>query len=150
MYRQLKLDDIWIGSGTGKRFQYIPAHDNAKQMGYSKAEALSVFHAITGCDQTSAFANKGKNTAWDSWTVFSEATDAFNTLSHMPTEESITAAMPLVEQYVVFVYDIASTTWVTVDEARRDLLTRKGRAIKSIPPTSDALLQHVKRAVYQA
>ena len=83
------------------------------------------------------------------WKVFYEVTGAFNTPNHMPTKESITAAMPLVEQYVVFVYDRASTS-ATVDEASRDLFTRKGRAIESIPPTSAALLQHVKRAAYQA
>ena len=76
-------------------------------------------------------------------------TNAFNTLSHMSTEESITAAMSSVEQNVVFVYDITSTC-ATVNEAHRDRFTRKGRAIESITPTSAALLQHVKRAAYQA
>ena len=37
-----------------------------------------------------------------------------------------------------------------VDEARMELFYRKNKAIENIPPTSDALLQHVKRATYQA
>ena len=104
---------------------------------------------LTGCGQTSAFANKCKKTAWETRKVFSEVTDAFNTSNHMSTKESITAAMSSVEQYVVFVYDRASTG-ATVDEAHRDLFTRKGRAIESIPPTSAALVQHVKQAACQA
>lgn len=38
----------------------------------------------------------------------------------------------------------------TVNAARKDLFTRKGRDIESIPPTADALLQHAKRATFQA
>lgn len=39
---------------------------------------------------------------------------------------------------------------MTVDEARKQLFTRKSRRFDSIPPTRDALLQHVKRTAYQA
>ena len=37
----------------------------------------------------------------------------------------------------------------SVDDARRELLTQKGRSIEFIPPTAAALLQHAKRAVYE-
>ena len=37
-----------------------------------------------------------------------------------------------------------------MNEAREDLFCRKSRAVDRIPPTQDALLQHVQRAVYQA
>ena len=37
-----------------------------------------------------------------------------------------------------------------VNDARRDLFTRKGRDVEAIPPTSDALRQHAKRSTYQA
>ena len=37
----------------------------------------------------------------------------------------------------------------SVDDARCELLTQKGRSIEFIPPTAAALLQHAKRAVYQ-
>ena len=65
LYRQLKLDELWIGFCTGRCFRYISVHDITKQMGFSQAEALPVFHAITGCDQISTLANKGKKTAWE-------------------------------------------------------------------------------------
>ena len=44
-------------------------------------------------------------------------------------------------------YDRTSTCTM-VNAARKDLFTRKGRDIESIPPTADALLQHAKRATY--
>lgn len=37
----------------------------------------------------------------------------------------------------------------TTDEACEDLFTRHSRSLDNIPPTSNALLQHTKRTVYQ-
>ncbi len=37
----------------------------------------------------------------------------------------------------------------SVDECRKHLFTKKGRTIDALPPTSAALYQHIKRAVYQ-
>ena len=57
--------------------------------------------------------------------------------------------MPIVERYVVLMYDRASDC-MTVNKARKDLFNHKGRSIESIPPTADALLHHTKMVVYQA
>ena len=38
---------------------------------------------------------------------------------------------------------------MTVNEARKEMFTKKGRMIESIPPTKDMLDNHIKRAVYQ-
>ena len=46
-------------------------------------------------------------------------------------------------------YDRYSTA-ATVDEARLDMFARKQRPYESIPPTRAALLQHTRRAAYQA
>ena len=57
--------------------------------------------------------------------------------------------MPILERYTVLMYDHASTC-TTVNSACKDLFTRKGRDIESIPPTADAFLQHAERATFQA
>ena len=57
--------------------------------------------------------------------------------------------MPIIERYVAIMYDSTSTC-AKVNEARKDLFTRKGREIDAIPPTADSLLQHTKRSMYQA
>jgi hypothetical protein len=46
-------------------------------------------------------------------------------------------------------YDRASET-NKVDEARLDLFARKQRQYNAVPPSSAALVQHVKRSVLQA
>jgi len=58
--------------------------------------------------------------------------------------------MPIFEHYLTIMHDRTSTC-MKVNDARRDLFTRKGRDIEAIPPPpSDALRQHAKRSIYQA
>ena len=66
----------------------------------------------------------------------------FSSLCNITSEETIPAAMPLIEQYVVLVYDRTSTC-TTADDDRRYMFTHNGMAIEYITPTSVALLQHV-------
>ena len=96
-----------------------------------------MFHAQTGFDQTSTFANKGKRTAWDTLKMFEDVTVAFIVLSCLPNEEKLAEVMSVVEKFVVLMYDRTSEC-TTVNKARMDLFTRKGRTIEAIPPTSDA------------
>ena len=54
-----------------------------------------------------------------------------------------------VERYVILLYDRASPC-TDVNECRRFLFTKKQRSIEAIPPTKDALKQHVARAMLQS
>ena len=78
------VDKLWLAFGTGKNFRYIAAHELVACLGPEKSKSLPVFHAITGCDAVSAFAGRGKKTAWAVWNTFSEATDAFLQLASAP------------------------------------------------------------------
>jgi len=55
----------------------------------------------------------------------------------------------ILEKFVVTMYDRSSAT-DSIDVARLELLSRKQRSYDVIPPTQAALIQHNKRAVYQA
>lgn len=148
-FHQMPLSELWIAFGVGKHLRYLPVHDIACSMGPEKSRALLTFHAFTGSDQTSSFANRGKKTAWEAWDIYNQVTPIFQSLSNSPSISSVIDAMPMLERYVVIMYDRTSTC-ETVNDARKDLFTRKGRAIDAIPPTADALLQHTKRSMYQA
>ncbi len=63
--------------------------------------------------------------------------------------QSIEQWLGLLEQFVVLLYDRTSSQ-ECVNDARKQLFTQKGRAIDSLPPTQAALIQHIKRAAYQA
>ena len=50
---------------------------------------------------------------------------------------------------MVLLYDLTSNL-EQVNQAHKQLFTQKGRAIDGFPPTQAALIQHTKRAAYQA
>ena len=55
----------------------------------------------------------------------------------------------IVEKFIVTLYDRSSNA-VCVNDARLELFSRKQRSYQSIPPTRAAIVQHLKRATYQA
>ncbi len=111
---------------------------------------MPLFHAFTGCDTVSAFAGKGKESAWDTWNVLPEMTDALAHLSNNPPQDRIPdQCMCLVERFVVVMYDRASEA-EKVNAARQQLFSKGSRALENIPPTQAALTQHTRRAIYQA
>jgi len=63
-FQDLKnIGNLWIAFGTGQDFRYIPVHEVARSIGPDMANSLPFFHALSGCDTTSQFANHGKNSA---------------------------------------------------------------------------------------
>ena len=60
---------------------------------------------------------------------------------------STISMISILEKFVVLMYDRSSTA---VSVARLDMFARKQRPYEAIPPTRAALLQHTKRAAYQA
>ena len=80
---------------------------------------------------------------------YGEATTAFMALSKMPTVQDVLNAMPVLERFVVLLYDRTSLCQ-GVNDAMKVLFAQKRRALENIPPTADALLQHTARVAYQA
>ena len=146
-FAKLEIQELWIAFGTGKNFRYIPIHEIAASLGPAKSQALPIFHAYTGCDTVSSFATKGKKSAWDTWKVYDEITATFLALSAGPsniTDEEVAR----LERFTILLYDRTSHL-TSIDEARKHLFTKKGRTMDALPPSRAALIQHIKRAVYQ-
>ena len=53
--------EVWMLSGIAKKMRFFPAHVVAKKLPASVNENILGFHAVTGCETTSAFAGIGKN-----------------------------------------------------------------------------------------
>ena len=139
--------EVWLAFGTGRQFKYYPIHEIAVSLGPQKSRALPVFHAITGCDTVSFFCGKGKKSAWDTWSVLPEVTNAFLEIAAAPSSLSDNC-LRTIERFVVVMYDRGSELH-SVDEARQHLFCKHARGLDRIPPTSAALKQHVLRASYQ-
>ena len=131
---ELIFDEMWIHFGVGKKSRFIPVHEIHRSLGIDKANALPIFHALTGCDQTSSFSGRSKKSAWSTWQVFEELTTVLISIHRCPSEEQVKTIFPVIERFVVLLYDRTSTC-STVNEIRKELFTRKGRMIDSIPPT---------------
>jgi len=146
-YHALGIDELLVSFGFGKHFRHIPIHAIANNIGM-KANALMFFHAISGCDTVSSFLGHGKKSAWLAWTVCPAVTEAFLALSSQP-EEVDSQTLNDIERFIVVMYS-RTCALSSVNEARKQLFSQGSRTIENIPPTKAALLQHIKRAVYQA
>ena len=109
-----------------------------------------MFHALTGSDSTSAFKFKGKRSCWNILTnctlfpfiqEFAKIIDAPYCVSSSLREA--------VANYVCQLYR-GEVNQHNVDHLRMDIFSHKTRDVDRLPPTSDALHQHLKRSVYQA
>ena len=140
--------ELWIAFGHGKTFRYISAHAIAAQLGAESSQGLLFLHAISGCDTVSAFCGIGKKTAWEVWMTSDIFKSLFSRLSQSPSQISEDDVKSL-ERFVVLLYKRTSTLQ-NVNETRKRLFAFGNRQLENIPPTSSALLQHVKRAVFQA
>ena len=86
--------------GTGKTQRYIPLHKLVCSL-RPKHTSLPLIHAITGCDQVSFFAAKGKKTCWKTWGRM------MNSIFH------------LMERFVVLFYNSTSTSSTSILEASK-------------------------------
>lgn len=55
----------------------------------------------------------------------------------------------ILEMFVISMYDRSSPS-INIDDARLDLFARKQRSYESFPPTHGALIEHTRRAAFQA
>ena len=151
MAQQIGCDCLWFafGTGTSPTFRYIDATAMAQALGDAKCGGLPAFRALTGCDVTSPFTGKGKCTACTAWDAYDDATSAMGTLSRMPTTESVTNVLPIIKRLTVIMYDRGSSE-SSVHGERLVLFTQQVKKIENIPPTQDALAQHVLRVGYEA
>lgn len=146
-FQHIRCAELWIAFGTGQHLRYLAIHDLAASMGPDRTTALLFFHAFTGCDTVSCFLGHGKKSAWETWKSFPEVTACFVQLSSEPAD--IQPFMADVQRFVVLLYDRSSNK-TSVNALRKHLFTKKGRPMEALPPSEAALLQHVKRAVYQS
>ena len=144
---KVEVSEVWIAFGTGKNFKYLAVHEIARGLGPDRALSLPMFHAFTGCDTVSFFHGKGKKSAWLTWKAMEDITSTFLDLINNPS--NVDKNMPAIERFVIVLYDRTSSE-LDVNHARKVMFAQKGRELERIPPTRDALMLHLQRAVYQA
>ena len=151
VFKSLKLEELYIEMGTSRaEVKIIPIHEVVNTLGPEKSAALPLFHSFTGCDSTPSFFGIGKKTAWGIWESFPELTGTLNELTQNPELFSpVSVHMEQLERFVVLLYSKGSGC-SKVNEARKMLFSHGKRLLDGIPPTQDALYQHIRRSLLQA
>ena len=105
-------------------------------LGREQSRALPIFHAFSGCDTTSFFCGKGKKSVMRTWKSYPQVTDVFLNMQEYPFEEMSYASphFQKLERLTVLMYDKSSQLH-SVNTARRELFSKKGRSLENIPPT---------------
>lgn len=145
------IADIWVAFGMGKKYRMYHINSICEHLGEERSRALPIFHAFTGCDTTSAFRGKGKKSAWQTWSIDKDITDTFLNFACHPFQQVDVESdyFKKIERFTIVLYDRTSHL-TSVNECRRVLFCQMNRSMDNLPPTRNSLLQHTRRAVYQA
>ena len=87
---------------------------------------------------------------WNTWKAFEEVTETFAYLSVEPFKpiDDDSKEVETLERFVIYMY-IKSSSLKKVNDARREIFCQKNQSMESLPPTKNALIQHIKQSVYQ-
>ena len=114
-----------------------------------KCKSLLILHYFSGCDYTSSFFHVGKVKFWNEWLKNSVTSETFLLYSNCPTLPLAEENLKLIESFVVSLYVTEPDISSSVDIARYQIFKYRGDSeIRWLPPTRDALTQHVYKAVF--
>ena len=143
----LNPSEFWFKTGIKDRLRYVPVHELSQKLGVKLCRALLSYHAITGCDSTSALDKVGKKKHWP---AFEKNEEHQERLGLLGTEANLSdVVVSGCESFVCDLYPFHRRKVHTTDELRYLLFCQKKSKNECLPPTSDSLLQHLKRANYQ-
>ena len=142
---EIECDELWFRTGVKDRLRYIPGHKIAAGVGPLMCKGLPAFHALTGCDSTSALSRVGKKKAWKIIVNSKVHQQHLVCVGQSPDVDSVTARKA--EAFICSLCNVSNRIPNSADEA---LYCQKAQSNLQLPPTSDSLLQHIKRANYQA
>ena len=123
----------------------------AEQLGESRCQALPFFHAFTGSDTTSSFKGIGKKKAYEALKAFKSADSTLAEMSFQAFQnlQEDDEKFGIIQRLVVLMYSKTSILTKVID-LRVEMYFQRSQNIELIPPTSNALLMHTKRAIYQS
>ena len=148
LFQDIGCEELWFRTGVRDRLRYIPVHDVFRTLGEKLCKALPGFHAVTGCDSTTSLSGIGKKKAWDALTrcqVHQENLSLLGEQSELSQEVATRCTT-----FICSLYASSKKTPTSVDELRYLMFCQRKQKSELLPPTSDSLGLHLKRANYQA
>ena len=138
----VRLKELDVEFGVGVNRKWIAVNRLAHSLSPPKCGAFPSGYALTGCDTVSSFHGKQKNSACETWKCYSKAKEIFLALSNPVDDVLFDNSISAIERIICLMYD--KTTYISnVNDCQRMLLTKKSKTVDNIPPTRNALIQHV-------
>ena len=138
---------MWFRTGVKDKQRFIPVHAIHHSLGHLLCKCLPSFHALTGCDSTSALFGIGKKKAWK---VLIKKNQIQVDLSRLGESSSLQDPVKeIAESFICSIY-ASGKSFVNADEARYFLFCQKSLKSEDLPPTSECLCHHIERANFQA
>ena len=108
---------------------------------------LPQIHSLTGCDSTSGFFGKGKKKLYSLVKTNEEYLDKIASSLGQTFTPDIPKTVAAIKPLICQLYSITSNS---INEARYKLFCCNASNERQLPPTKDALKQHLLRVNYQA
>lgn len=141
-FEKMECKQLWLRNGSGKKRIYVPIHTICSRLSKSVKANILAFDAITGSRITSYIAGITKNAGWN---VYLENASLLSGLSNnILTDKAIRSA----EEFVVKLYKLRQKASNT--NSARYILFGAVKSPELLPPTTDAVEQHIKRSHYQS
>ena len=64
-FEDIASKELWFRTGVKGRLRFVPVHAVCQSLINRVLKALPAFHALTGCDTTSALSGIGKKKPWN-------------------------------------------------------------------------------------
>lgn len=64
-FEDIASKELWFRTGVKDRLRLVPVHDVCQNLSNRVLKAFPAFHALTGCDTTSALSGIGKKKPWN-------------------------------------------------------------------------------------
>ena len=140
-FNNISCNELWMMAGTKKNPKNIPVHDIVKCIPQQVLESLIPFHTLTGCDTTSFIANHTKTSTWANLLSHSHL---IRNLGVYPLQES---EYKNIEKIFCIIYKMPEED--DINSVRNKLFTTQQNP-NALPPTRDALYQHINRSNLQS
>ena len=140
-FLQHNLEELWVKAGIGDTTRFVPLHTIFKCIGEDLSAVLPAVHSLTGCDVTSKIGTKKS-------ALKAEPKKFLKYFGTSPTLTEI--VLKDAELYLVKVLKLNSGAKKIVELRDEIFHHSKRTSHQNLPPTTQGLLPHIKRAFFNA
>ena len=141
MFRKEGLKELWVRAGRGNTTRFVPLHILHDQHGIDLCKVLPALHSLTGCDITSKIGTKK---------AALKSSPEIHLQEFGTSAEISSVQIHHAQHYLVNVVKSGSNASSFTDLRRELFHFSKSTSHQNLPPTSQGLEPHIRRAFFNA